>query len=91
MDPRLANWMTPLDRDILERLENRGDELALTPATIAANTDWKHKSVRNHVLTLRDQGLLEYYDEERGIYQLSDRGRAWLRGDLPTEALEGDE
>jgi hypothetical protein len=56
--------MTPIDRDILQRLQNRDDEL---------------------VLTLRDRELVGYDDdEERSIYQLSDRGRAWLAGGLPT-------
>jgi DNA-binding IclR family transcriptional regulator len=79
-----------MDRDILERLQNRGDELVLTPALVAANTDWSRTAVRRHMLELRDCGLVEYYDEDRSIYQLSDRGRAWLDGDLPTEELEAE-
>ena len=88
--PELPSWMTPMDRDILERLQNRGDELVLTPALVATNTDWSRTAVRSHMLELRDRGLLEYYDEDRSIYQLSDRGRSWLAGDLPTDDLEDD-
>jgi len=80
--------MTPIDRDILELLENGGSELILSPAVMSANLDWSHDSVRSHMKTLREQGLVEYYEKERGLYQLSDRGRAWLAGDLPTEELE---
>jgi predicted ArsR family transcriptional regulator len=80
--------MTPIDRDILELLENGGDELVFSPAVIAANLDWSHDSIRRHMKGLREQGLVEYYDETRGLYQLSERGRAWLRGDLPTEEIE---
>lgn len=85
----LASWMTPMDRDILECLRNSGSsELVLTPRLIAENTDWGRDAVRSHILELRERGLVEYYDDEAGIYQLSDRGRAWLEGELPTEELE---
>ena len=90
--PRLAEWMTPVDRDILERLWNEGNcELRLTPGMIAENVDWGDQAVREHVLELRDHGLIEHVDQDRGIYQLSDRGRAWLEGNLPTDALEDDD
>ncbi|MDB2283052.1 winged helix-turn-helix domain-containing protein [Halorubrum ezzemoulense] len=81
--------MTPVDRDILERLEN-GDEneLVLTPALIAANTDWGHQTIREHVSKLREYGLVEYCEKERGIYRLSDLGREYLAGELDTEELE---
>lgn len=84
--------MTPVDRDILERLWNEGNrELRLTPGMIAENVDWGDQAVREHVLTLREYELVEHADETRGVYQLSDRGRSWLEGDLPTEALEDDD
>jgi len=89
MRPPLASWMTPVDRSILERLQNEGNqELALSPAMIAENTDWGHQTVREHVSVLRDHDLIEYKDKERGVYQLSDRGRAYLKGELNVEVLE---
>ncbi len=93
MRPRLASWMTPVDRDILELLQNEPGvrELVLTPRLIAENTDWGRDTVREHLLVLRDQGLVEYYDESAGIYQLSDRGRSYLGGDLDVDELEDDE
>ena len=92
MQPPLASWMTPVDRDVLELLRN-GDEreLALTPGVIAANTDWKRQTVREHLLQLSDERLVEYADEARALYQLTDRGRRYLRGDLAVEALEADD
>lgn len=88
--PRLASWMTPQDRDILQLLLNDpNQELVMNPGVIAVNTDWSRQSVRKHMLTLREHGLIEYYDEDRALYQLSDRGRKWLKGELPTEDLEG--
>ncbi|USZ68173.1 ArsR family transcriptional regulator [Halorussus salilacus] len=92
MRPALPEWMTPVDRDILELLENRGNrELVLNPRLIAENTDWKRATIREHVRTLYDHDLLEYYDESGSIYQLSERGRAFLAGELDASDLESDE
>lgn len=83
MRPRLPEWMTPVDRDVLELLENRGNrELVLNPRLIAENTDWKRATVREHVRTLYEQGFLEYYDESGSIYRLSEKGRNFLAGEL---------
>ena len=92
MHPRLASWMTPADRAILERLENDDrDELVLTPALIAANSDYARTTVREHLGQLLGHGLVEYYDEDRTIYQLSERGRDYLVGELDASELESDE
>ena len=81
--------MTPVDRDILERLENEGNrELVLTPALIAENTDWGHQTVREHVSILRDHELIEYHDKKRGVYRLSDQGRKYLEGQIKVTELE---
>lgn len=91
MRPELPEWMTPVDRDILELLENQGNkELVLNPRLIAENTDWKRATVREHVRTLYERGFLEYYDESGSIYQLSERGRAFLNNDLDVSKLEDD-
>jgi len=89
MRPGLADWMTPADRAILELLQNEGAdrELVLTPGLIAANTDWSRSTVRTHLMELRDRDLVEYYDEDRSIHQLSDRARAYLDGDVDPEEL----
>ena len=53
--PELATWITPVDRDILERLRNEGNnELVLTPALISDNTDWGRNEVRKHLMMLRE-------------------------------------
>lgn len=92
MRPPLASWMTPADRAILERLWNEGnEELVLTPALIAENTDYARTTVREHMLELLEKGLVEYYDEERAIYRLTDRGRAYLEGELDSSKLEENE
>lgn len=93
MEPRLAEWMTPSDRDILDLLANAGGEreLVLTPRLIAENSNWARDTVREHVVILRNEGLLEYHDESAGIYRLSNRGRAYLAGELDVEELEDDD
>ncbi|MFD1587370.1 helix-turn-helix domain-containing protein [Halorientalis brevis] len=92
MRPSLAPWMTPVDRDILELLQN-GDrrELILTPGVIAANTDWKRQTVREHLLLLSDHDLVEYHDEPRALYRLSERGRSYLRGEIDVESLTAED
>ncbi|WP_440989149.1 ArsR family transcriptional regulator [Haloarchaeobius baliensis] len=82
--------MTPVDRDILELLKNDGGvhELVLNPRHISENIDWNHQTVREHVLALRNHGLIEHHDESKGIYRLSDLGRAYLAGEVDAEELE---
>ena len=90
MRPKLAEWMTPADRDILELLQNEGAdrELVLTPGLIAENTDWSRSTVRTHLMELRDRDFVAYDDEDRSIHRLTDRGRAYLAGDLDPDELE---
>ncbi|WP_323677635.1 helix-turn-helix domain-containing protein [Halorubellus sp. PRR65] len=84
--------MTPVDRDILDLLQN-GDrnEMVLTPSVLAANSDWDQGTVRNHLLTLRKHGMVSYYDKDRGLHQLSVRGRAWLNGEDDPEGADFDD
>ncbi|ELK56297.1 phage PhiH1 repressor protein [Haloferax sp. BAB-2207] len=84
--------MTPTDRAILERLQNEGnDELVLTPALIAENSDYARTTIRQHLRTLLSHELVEYYDEERAIYRLSEKGRAYLSGEIDAAELENSE
>ncbi len=92
MRPSLAPWMTPVDRDILELLQNEDQrELILTPGVIAANTDWKRQTVREHLLLLSDHDLVEYHDEPRALYRLSERGRSYLRGEVDVDSLAAED
>lgn len=82
--------MTLVDRDVLELLHNDGGprELVLSPRLIAANSDWSHQTVREHLVTLRTHGLVDYYDETGGIYRLTACGRSYLEGELDASDLE---
>jgi DNA-binding IclR family transcriptional regulator len=81
--------MTPVDRDILQLLENGEEpELALNPTMIAENTDWKAQTIREHLVVLRDHDMVQYRDKDRAVHVLSERGRAFLNGD---EDPQGDD
>jgi len=84
-----VSWMTAADDRILEFLLNEGNKpLVATPAVIEMNVDYQRTHVNNRLGKLLDAGLVEYYDENRGAYQITDFGRAYLAGELDAEELE---
>lgn len=86
--PRV-DWMTRADDAILEFLLNEGNEpLNASPAFVEANIDYKISHIRTRLRKLLKADLVEYYDEDRGLYQITDRGRAYLEGELDAEDLE---
>ena len=86
--PRV-DWMTRADDSILEFLLNEGNRpIRATPAVIQANVDYQISHVRNRIRELHEAGLVEYYDEDRGIYQITDVGRAYLAGEIDADELE---
>jgi len=86
--PRV-DWMTRADDSILEFLLNEGNRpIRATPAVIQANVDYQISHVRNRIRELHEAGLVQYYDEDRGIYQITDRGRAYLAGEVDADELE---
>jgi len=78
-----AEWMTPLDDRILEAL-NAG--LVLSPSIIAYNIEKSREAVSRRLSELADRGLVRRV--ERGKYEITDRGRAYLKGELEAEDLE---
>lgn len=75
--------MTRADDAILEFLLNEGNKpIISTPAVIEANIDYQISHVRTRLRELENADLVEYYDEDRGLYQITDRGRAYLAGEL---------
>lgn len=82
--------MTAADDRILEFLLNDPNEpIIATPAVVEMNVDYAIAHVRNRLGELLDAGLVEYYDKDRGAYQITERGRAYLKGELDAEDLEG--
>ena len=89
--PRV-DWMTRADDAILEFLLNKGNRpIVATPAVIEANIDYKISHVRTRLRELESADLVEYYSEERGLYQITDRGRAYLEGELDAADLEASD
>nr|WP_254525462.1 ArsR family transcriptional regulator [Natrinema caseinilyticum] len=81
--------MTRGDDAILEFLLNEGNRpLIANPSTVEENIDYKISHVRCRLRALQDGGLVEYYDEERGLYRISERGRASLEAELDAEDLK---
>lgn len=82
-------WMTRADDAILEFLLNEGNkEIVATPGVIEANLSYGSSTVTKRVRVLEEQGLLQYHDEKRGLYELTETGRAYLAGELDAEDLE---
>ncbi len=81
--------MTRADDHILEFLWNGGaDELIANPKVIAVNIDYQPDTVRKRMAPLREAGLVEYYDESGGLYQITDLGRRRLDGELEDEEVD---
>ncbi|WP_049908356.1 phage repressor protein [Halorubrum distributum] len=86
--PRVE-WMTRADDTILEFLLNDGNKpLNASPTFVEANIDYKISHIRSRMRKLHESGLIEYYDEDRGLYRITDRGRDYLSGELDAEDLE---
>jgi predicted transcriptional regulator len=81
--------MTNADDRILEFLRNEGNgELVANPSVIAVNIGFSPHTVRERVGPLRRSGLVEYHDEDRGLYRITDTGRDYLEGRLDDNDVE---
>ena len=79
-----AEWMQmPTDDRILETLDTG---LSLTPAVIAENIDKSRQHVTRRLSDLRDHNLVER--PKRGYYNITNRGRAYLSGELDSGDLK---
>ncbi|WP_123619203.1 winged helix-turn-helix domain-containing protein [Halorubrum sp. CSM-61] len=78
-----ADWMQmPTDDRILEVLESG---FRFTPAVIAENIDKSRTHVSRRLSELTDYGLVER--PKRGYYEITDRGREYLAGEINAEEL----
>ena len=78
--------MNQTDDRVLELLKESG--LKLNPSAIAVNLEYSRSWVSRRCKMLADAGLVE--TTEDSYYQITDRGRAYLAGDLDAEDLERD-
>ncbi|WP_222863702.1 ArsR family transcriptional regulator [Natronococcus pandeyae] len=80
--------MTRADDAILEFLLNEGNEpLVANPATVEANIDYKISHVRRRLRALQEGGLVDYYNKDRGLYQITDKGQNYLTGEINSDEL----
>ena len=79
--------MTQADDRLLETLEDSG--LILSPRILAVNTDYSRHYVSERLAVLLDGELVE--KENGGLYRITDRGRAYLAGDLDADDLRLEE
>jgi hypothetical protein len=71
-----ADWMVPLDDDILVLFHRK--DLVLTPAIVAYNLDRSREEVNRRLSELADCGLVERV--ERGKYRITGVGVEYLDG-----------
>jgi len=85
MRPRVS-WMTQGDIAILEFLHQK--DIAATPAVVAYNIDFSAGYVRRRMRRLLEEDLLTQVDENQGMYRVSEKGEAYLAGELDRDDLE---
>lgn len=81
--------MTRADDTILEFLRNQGNrEIVANPAVIAANIDYTGSTVRKRVRVLEEEGLIEYHNQVKSLYGITEIGREYLDGQIDADVLE---
>jgi DNA-binding transcriptional regulator PaaX len=79
-----------VEREILRILSK--SELSLTPSNIAKNTGYSGGYIRKECNRMAKQGLLQKDDAGTNpFYSISDRGRAYLEGELDQDEFDSEE
>lgn len=79
-----AEWMTPMDDDILELFHS--SDLVLTPSIIAYNIEYSREEVNRRLSELESHDVVERVD--RGKYRITEVGEEYLAGRSPPGELE---
>jgi DNA-binding MarR family transcriptional regulator len=83
----VVSWMTKSDDAILELLDECG--IAIPPRAIAFNVgNVSRPTIDRRLPKLEDAGLVERYDDPQGYTRITDRGRAYLSGEIDANELE---
>jgi predicted transcriptional regulator len=82
MRPRVE-WMTSADNRILEFLRDK--EIVASPRVISVNIDYDRQYVSKRLRILAQNDLVDNIDT--GLYQITDRGRLYLDGELEKDDL----
>ncbi|NUB91501.1 transcriptional regulator [Haloterrigena sp. SYSU A121-1] len=94
-----VSWMNEADDAILEYFQeletDTGHRIALPPTALWYNLveelgvlDRSQNTISRRMNVLSDAGLLEKTDEKRGYYRVTDRGIAYLEGELEASDLD---
>ncbi|WP_246999260.1 transcriptional regulator [Halosolutus gelatinilyticus] len=97
-----VSWMNEADDAILEYLQeletDTGHRIALPPTAVWYNLvaelgvlDRSQNTISRRMNVLSNAELLEKIDEKRGYYRITDRGFAYLNGELAASDLEQPE
>ena len=86
MRPRVE-WMTRADDYILEFLDET--DIVATPQVIAANIDYSRQYVNQRIRLLADNDLVQNTGD--GLYRITERGRAYLDGELGADELSNSD
>jgi len=84
---REVEWLQPADNYILEYVRRAGKQ---TPKTISWNVPYGYSTAATRCPTLAEHGLLSRVEDEHGGYELSERGRQYLDGELSPADLRED-
>ena len=82
----VVSWMTKSDDAILELLNESG--IAIPPRAIAFNIEnVSRPTIDRRLPKLEAADLVERYDDPQGYTRITDRGRAYLAGELDGSEL----
>ena len=79
-----VRWMSPIDYEILLFFDEH--DIRVSPKVLGANIDYDRQYTSKRCRKLLNAGILE--KDENGLYQLTEKGRKFLAGDLDAEELE---
>lgn len=91
---RRPEWLGKYDEPILELLAE--SEIAAPPAVVAFNLEWRgiaspaYSTVKRRLRKLANHSLLDQVESDKGYYAISDKGRAYLAGELDLEELDSE-
>jgi hypothetical protein len=87
---RSADWMALADDRILEILDAEGPH---TPVKVSRDDriTWERGYINRRLLILADVELVQKDQIGRGVYTITDDGRAYLAGDLDARDLHPPE
>jgi len=79
-----VRWMSPIDYEILLFFEEH--DIRVTPKVLGANIDYDRQYTSKRCRKLLEEGILE--KDDSGLYHLSEKGRAFLAGEIDANELE---